>query len=316
MKATLSRREFLKFSRASLAAGLLPGCRSKPSPPTPTFNLPKETPTPTRVVTPTSLPKTPVTLPGTETWNITSKIVGQEYQIFINFPGSYDAAKRFPVLYTTDGNGLFPLVRAIYGELRNEQKIPEMIIIGIGYPTPDAALISDLRALDLTPYAYAPTYDGSSQPIFPRGTGRGLEFYRFIRDELKPAIDDRYFTLPEETTLVGHSLGGLFTLYAMFQDPGIFKRYVAGSPSIWWANASILATEKAFAVTHTDLAAYLYMGAGSEEGSMVSDVNTMNEALQKRGYPGLQMTTEIFDGESHLSVIPFCISRGLRAVNR
>jgi predicted alpha/beta superfamily hydrolase len=316
MKATLSRRAFLQLCMASMAAGFLPGCRPRPSPPKPTSTTPKNTPIPTPVVTPTVLQRTPVTLPGTDTWKITSGIVvKQEYQISVNLPDSYGAGNRFPVLYVTDGNENFPLVRTIYRELRDENKIPEMLLIGIGYPTDNWSAIQDLRARDFTPFAYTPPYSGSPQQGFTRGTGGAPQFLRFIGDELRPVIEAQYATRPDDTTLLGHSLGGLFTLYALFQRPGMFKRLVVGSPSIWWADAAIFGTEKAYADSHTDLAAHLYMGAGSEEGEITADVKTMTDTLQQRKYSSLDLVTQIFEGESHVSVIPFYISRGLRAVN-
>jgi predicted alpha/beta superfamily hydrolase len=316
MKANLSRRAFLQICITTRAAGFLPGCRPKPSPPKPTSTTPKNTPIPTLTVTPTVPQRTPVTLPNTDTWKITSDIIGkQEYQISVNLPESYGAGNRFPVLYVTDGNENFPLVRTIYRELRDEEKIPEMLVIGIGYPTDNWDKIQDLRARDFTPFAYTPPYSGTPQQSFSLGTGGAPQFLRFIGDELMPLIDVLYATRPDDATLLGHSLGGLFTLYALFQGSGVFKRFVAGSPSIWWADAAIFSTEKAFADSHTDLDAHLYMGAGSEEGAITIDVNRMTDTLRQRKYPGLELDTQIFEGESHVSVVPFFISRGLRAVN-
>lgn len=318
MRTTLSRRAFLQLCLASLAAGLLPGCRSKPSPPAPTSTpSPTDTPSPTSAATPSAPARTPVTLSGTETWTISSKIVSQDYQVFINFPGSYGQGNRFPALYVMDGNGAFPLVRGIYGELKNENKIPETLIVGVGYPTTDAKLIGGLRARDLTPFpdASATIYQYPPQD-YPYGTGGGSQFLRFIREELKPAIDARYTTFPDQATLLGHSFGGLFTLYALFQQPSIFNRFIAGSPSIWWASGAILRTEKDYAAAHTDLAARLFMGSGTDEGTEGADVTSLADTLRQRKYPSLQVTTKIFDGQAHVSVIPFIMSQGLREVNR
>ncbi len=37
-------------------------------------------------------------------------------------------------------------------------------------------------------------------------------------------------------TLAGYSLGGLLTLQALFKRPGLFRTYVASSPSIWYGD--------------------------------------------------------------------------------
>ncbi|PSN59292.1 hypothetical protein BS50DRAFT_626800 [Corynespora cassiicola Philippines] len=48
---------------------------------------------------------------------------------------------------------------------------------------------------------------------------------------------------------MGHSYGGLFTLYALFsgQGKGMFDTYIAASPSIWWDNGHVLCLAKSFA---------------------------------------------------------------------
>ncbi len=42
---------------------------------------------------------------------------------------------------------------------------------------------------------------------------------------------------------MGHSYGGLFTLYALFTHADMFDTYVAISPSIWW-NSKYIETEE------------------------------------------------------------------------
>ena len=44
---------------------------------------------------------------------------------------------------------------------------------------------------------------------------------------------------------MGASLGGLFTLYAMFTEPSLFAGYAAGSPAVTYANRGAFADEAA-----------------------------------------------------------------------
>ena len=243
-----------------------------------------------------------------------SQFIDQTYQVSVTLPASYGDGNRYAALYITDADRLFPLIRAIYGELRDDKKIPELLIVGIGYPPEQADLITDLRARDLTPFVNPPNPYQSSQLNFRRGTGGGTQFLRFIKEQLKPAIDAHYSTTPDEAALFGHSFGGLFTLYAMFQEPELFKRLVAASPSIWWVNNAINQTEAAYANSHTDLPARLFIGAGGDEGTEGTDVTNFAEKLRQRGYPGLQFATQVFAGQGHNSMVPFCISQGLRNV--
>ena len=46
----------------------------------------------------------------------------------------------------------------------------------------------------------------------------------------------RSLRLSEPVILVGHSLGGLFALYALAQRPALFTGYVVMEPSAWWNN--------------------------------------------------------------------------------
>lgn len=47
---------------------------------------------------------------------------------------------------------------------------------------------------------------------------------------------------------------------------------------------------------------------------MVTNTHRMANALADRAYPSLNLTVHEFDGETHLSVIPATLSRGLREV--
>jgi hypothetical protein len=51
-----------------------------------------------------------------------------------------------------------------------------------------------------------------------------------------------------------------------------------------------------------------------EFAAMVANVREMAEIMTSRQYPGLKFISHIFDDETHLSVIPATMSRGLRVV--
>jgi hypothetical protein len=56
---------------------------------------------------------------------------------------------------------------------------------------------------------------------------------QFLADELLPEVEARYGASPFRV-LIGHSFGGLFATHAMLTRPGVFKGYIAISPSLWW----------------------------------------------------------------------------------
>ncbi len=154
--------------------------------------------------------------------------------------------------------------------------------------------------------------------------GQGDKFLRFIQEELKPFIHANYRADPGDSTYMGHSHGGLFGLYTMFHHPDTFQRYVISSPSIHYDNRVTLTYENKYATKHTDLPARVFMSVGAREElddplikpsfQFVTNVRMLVRALRGRNYPGLELTTRIFEGETHASVMPRAFSRGLRVV--
>jgi hypothetical protein len=81
------------------------------------------------------------------------------------------------------------------------------------------------------------------------------------------------------------------------------------------ADPQALKLETEYATNHSDLPATVFIGAGSLEPEfVVTNIQKLEKSLHNRNYPNLQLHTHIFEGETHLSVIPYNISRGLKAV--
>ena len=138
-------------------------------------------------------------------------------------------------------------------------------------------------------------------------------FLAFLSDELMPFVEQRFRTT-DERSIAGYSFGGLFALYTLFTRPGLFRRYLACSPSVWWGGGMIADIERAYAADHADLPAWLWMATGSEEGEdMTVPMLDLAATLTGREYPSLLVTASVMPGEEHLSAFPPFISRALRA---
>ena len=246
----------------------------------------------------------PVVIPGTHTVSITSKIVsGQEYTLQIHLPSHYsDTSKRFPVLYLLDSQWDFPLLVAINGEQFYDGFIPGIITVGITWGGKDANP-DKLRARDFTP----------SHVKELENSGKAAEFLSFIKKELIPFIDAAYRTKKDDRTLVGSSFGGLFTLYALFHETDLFKRYVLTSPSLQWDNGITYAFEKAFAARRADLPVRLFMAHGEAEGN-VDVFQKWVDQLKARNYKGLEMQTRILENTGHSGTKAEGYTRGLQWV--
>ncbi len=227
-----------------------------------------------------------VKIAGTQLLQIHSSIVNQDYDLYINLPGNFDTSQTYPVIYLLDAQWDFPLLNAIYGQEYYDGFIPAAIVVGITWggvnPNPDI-----LRSRDFTP---------TKTMQSPMGGG-AEKFLSFIKTELIPFIDSKFRTIPGERTLMGSSLGGLFTLYTMFNETSLFNHYVLTSPAIGWDNAVISSYEKKYAEEGSEIPIRLYMAIGGYE-----DVNSFQkyaDNLKEKNYKGLELQTFVLDGFGH-----------------
>ncbi|MFN2178811.1 MAG: alpha/beta hydrolase [Candidatus Promineifilaceae bacterium] len=153
------------------------------------------------------------------------------------------------------------------------------------------------------------------------GSGGADNFLEFIRKELKPFIQANYRIDSKDASVLGHSFGGLFALYALLKAPDTFNRYIISSPSIWWNPQTIFEYEENLASEHSDLSAKVFLSAGTLEESMqvpvrgvparfVTNIQAMANKLHSRGYENLSLTQHVFEDESHVSGPQGAFSRG------
>lgn len=153
----------------------------------------------------------------------------------------------YPVVYVLDGNAFFAISSSVAQLLHNKPNQPSpksMMVVGIGYPTDKPFDITN-RTWDYTPPSDSYPAPKGKQTKF----GGADKFHAFMVHELAPLLDVKFGINPNHRTLLGHSYGGLFTLYALYRHSGDFDRYVMASPSIWWNNKSIHAHQPYFSPT-------------------------------------------------------------------
>jgi predicted alpha/beta superfamily hydrolase len=232
---------------------------------------------------------------------------GRDYQLYVALPASYETqpAKRYPVFYLCDGYWDFALIDSFYGGLLYDKDAPEIIIVGFGYPgaNPDYGA---LRQIDYTP---------APHPNDPKAKlgGHAAAFLSVVEKEFIPFVEREYRADPSYRVLGGSSLGGLFTLYAMFERPGLFQGYVAPSPAVDWAKNWLFAREAAFAAQHKELPARLFLSGAGEE-SLLPAILRFKEQFESRRYGGLHYEWRLVDGERHAGTKPESYNRGLRFV--
>jgi hypothetical protein len=248
-------------------------------------------------------------LANTEVRPLPRSVSGRAYQLHIALPDSFDdePERRYPVLYLCDGYWDFPLVRAIYGNLRFDQAVPEMIIVGLGYAG-DSPNYGRLRRWDLTPTPA--TYQGAG---FDGPSGHAKEFLATIESDVIPLVEREYRGDSGYRVLAGSSLGGLFTLFAMFARPGLFVGYLAASPAAQWADDWLLGFEDEFHRSAQPLGARLFVTAAEKDPAMILDgAKRFDARMRARGYPGLAYQFRLVEGEGHAGTKAESYNRGIR----
>lgn len=242
-----------------------------------------------------------VDIPGTELRRIASTIVGQEYDLHIHLPRDYANADRaYPVLYLLDAQWDFPLVTAIYGQQFYDGFVPGLVIVGITWggknPNHDS-----LRARDLTPTHVASLPQSGGAP----------KFFAFIKDELVPFIASKY-RITDDRTLMGSSFGGLFTLYALFNETELFQRYVLTSPALGWDNEVVYTYAKNFVKRKSQALSRVFMAVGDCED--VTGFQKFSEHLKSREFEGLTLQAKVLESTGHSGSKAEGFTRGLQAV--
>ncbi|RZJ77591.1 MAG: alpha/beta hydrolase [Brevundimonas sp.] len=262
----------------------------------------------------------PYVLTGTQVWTVPDPVSGRDYQVFVSLPASYEASpqRRYPVLYVTDADYAFPIIRQIARRVNLDGPVvEEFILVGLSYSRGDSGTIS--RNRDYTPTPNGPR--SSSSMLH----GGGTAYQTYLKTQALPFVESRFRADPARRILLGHSYGGLLGAQVLFTDPGLFHAYVLGSPSFWYDKRHIMGMEADYARTHRDLPTDVFMYIGGWEvpgpdrrntsgADMVADVRTMERTLKSRAYPGLTVRSTVLADEDHLTVAPVGFTRALMAV--
>ncbi len=164
---------------------------------------------------------------------------------------------------------------------------------------------------------YTPTFtlEGGYGPDFQKYSGGGKSFLEFIADELMPFVAAQYRVKPNDRTFVGHSYGGLFGTFVLLTQPEMFQRYILVSSSFWYDERVVFKLEQAYGDTHDALPAKVFFAVGGLENQpMIDAMQELIRVLQSRSYKGLAIAGHVFEDETHNSVFPAALTRGLRVV--
>lgn len=165
--------------------------------------------------------------------------------VWIWLPPEYEAekVKRFPVLYMHDGQNLFDKALTAYNqEWGMDEAIPRMvrqgdlrswIVVGVQSPKARYQGLFPQKLFSLLSPQYKARVEGI-EINEPKGPLAGDDYLKFMVGTLKARVDREFRTLkgPEDTAVMGSSMGGLMAFYAMAEYPDIFGQAAAVSMHI------------------------------------------------------------------------------------
>lgn len=236
-------------------------------------------------------------------WSPTLK---EQRQILVYTPPSYNDTtylpRSYPVLYLLDGDAHFHsvtgLIQFLSTGINGTYVVPEMIVVAI--PNTD-------RTRDMTPTRVET--DPAGRPIPSRRTSGGMpQFLQFIKTELIPRIDATYRTAPYRV-FVGHSLGGITAINALYTMPETFNAYIAIDPSLWYDDRLLLKKARTYFSQPGLAGRTLFVGQANTVNPSdttfsvhFSSIMQFNSILESNNRSGLRYGYRYYSDDNHGSV--------------
>jgi predicted alpha/beta superfamily hydrolase len=193
--------------------------------------------------------------------------------LIVALPPSYhDSDERYPVVYMQDGQNLFDPTTSYAGDWRLLPSLNSLADQGT-----EAIIVAVPNVGKKRLYEYSPFVDRRM------GGGGADRYLTFLSETVKPLIDGSFRTRedPENTAIMGSSMGGLVSLYAVFRRPEIFGRAGVMSPSLWFAGRAML-RYVAQAGAASTRRVYLDIGLKEPRGA-VADARLLRNILIEQG---------------------------------
>lgn len=249
-----------------------------------------------------------------------SKWVRDKFKVTVYLPEDYEEnpSAAYPVIYQLDGNNQGKLTAILASHYRCRGIVSTgIIVVGIGYYYDGWY---DKRTRD---YTY-PRPDTSAKYYTYPGAGGGVRFYRFLKDELIPYVDTAFKTdnATRGRTLMGHSLGGYFTLFTLFYDyqnkrnpSKLFKNFIAAGPGLDYSRDYLLDLETRLVLSGAPVPVKVYMSMSDiEETGPIPVFPILIMRFNKWEHPGFRFQTRLFENLKNPETIIPSYKEGLRYI--
>lgn len=214
---------------------------------------------------------------------VNSHELGEPITLRVHLPVEYntDLDRSFPVLWVLDGHSQGTQIARSMRTLSRIEIAEPSIVVEV--PSSSRGRQSD----------YMPPWEDSPPDA------QADRFYRFLEGEAVPALAEAY-RVNGTRILVGHSMGGLFTLYALLQNSPLFEGFFVFSPSVWVGDEQILGELERATPSPTAVPTRLFLSLGENEGNeMRSGFEALETILTSWPTSGLRWTATITAGADH-----------------
>jgi predicted alpha/beta superfamily hydrolase len=230
--------------------------------------------------------------------SLQSKLLNETRSFSVYLPRGYEniAARPegYPVIYLLDGDDHFHSVSGLVQFLGSYSRIiPEMIVVAI--PNTD-------RTRDLTP-THTQMMNGAGQDLLKTSGGNDT-FLKFIQTELIPHIELTYRTKPLRI-FIGHSLGGIAVINALYTMPETFNAYISIDPSLWWDDQVLLKKAKNHFLRADLKGKSLFisqantLSPGDTANNHFESIREFATLLETRNKSGLRWKYEYYPDDTH-----------------
>lgn len=254
--------------------------------------------------------------------NFSSKyVVARNIDVWL--PEDYNSNTHYAVLYMQDGQMLFDsaitwnhqewMVDETISALIKQQKIKNCIVVGIWhddklrhseyFPQKPFEILNEQQRKTLMTSTRSTGFNVFNDTI------RSDNYLKFIVEELKPFIDDKYATLKDKsnTFIAGSSMGGLISMYAVCEYPNVFGG--AGCLSTHWPGIFTLENNPipdafiSYMRTHLpspkDHLFYFDYGTATLDSLYPGIQGRVDAVMKEKGYTSRNWITKAFPGEDH-----------------
>ena len=202
--------------------------------------------------------------------------LGRTRRVWIYLPPGYTrGARRYPVLYMQDGQNVFDAATSFSGEWGVDETLDSLHARAIVVAVDNGGAS---RMSEYNPWK-------ATNPSL--GGGEGDEYVKFLVTTLKPFVDKRYRTLrdPAHTGVVGSSMGGLISLYAVLKRPDVFGRAGVFSCACWVARPFVYEFARKAGKPRKDARIFFVAGElETKDGEPARDQREMVDTLVAAGW--------------------------------